>query len=230
MQLISRKGGLELVNKPICVIDYNKYVGGVDLKDQLIESFLLERKRTKVWYKKLFNHFVNTAVLNAYILFRKEGSKEDHLSFRIDLVNKIIALYHTQKLGKQKGRPSDTECTRLMGQHFIQEDPKTETFKVEEESVWYIPKVERERKLEDTEHAFLECPSFSKERDKLRCNLGIILTPEATVKQMLASEANWKAVAGWEAFITKTREVRREGQKGTRHRVGVGFRATSPLK
>ncbi|KAG8233910.1 hypothetical protein J437_LFUL005238 [Ladona fulva] len=27
MQPVSRKGGLELVNKPICVIDYNKYMG-----------------------------------------------------------------------------------------------------------------------------------------------------------------------------------------------------------
>ncbi|KAG8230675.1 hypothetical protein J437_LFUL010489 [Ladona fulva] len=99
MQPVSRKGGLELVNKPICVIDYNKYMGGVDLKDQLLESFLL-KKRTKVWYRKLFNHLVNTAVLNAYILFHKEGNKEDHLSFRIVLVNKIIASYHIQKLEK----------------------------------------------------------------------------------------------------------------------------------
>ncbi|PNF34265.1 hypothetical protein B7P43_G16895 [Cryptotermes secundus] len=55
MQPVSQKGGLEFVNKPICVIEYNKYMGGVDLKDQLLETFLLERKRQKVWYKTLFN-------------------------------------------------------------------------------------------------------------------------------------------------------------------------------
>ncbi|KAG8236011.1 hypothetical protein J437_LFUL015962 [Ladona fulva] len=75
---------------------------------------------------------VNTVVLDAYILFCKAGNKEDHLSFRIELVNQIIASYHTEKLEKRKGRPSDTdtECTRLTGQHFIQENPQTGTFKV----------------------------------------------------------------------------------------------------
>ena len=128
MQPVSRKGGLEFVNKPMCVIEYNKYMGGVDLKDQLLETFLLERKRQKAWYKKLFNHLVNTAVLNAYILYCKAGNKKDHLLFRINLVNKIIAKSHGQNLEKCKGRPSDTdmECTRLTGQHFIQENPKTE--------------------------------------------------------------------------------------------------------
>ncbi|PNF34339.1 hypothetical protein B7P43_G15496 [Cryptotermes secundus] len=98
------------------------------LKDQLLETFLLERKRQKAWYKKLFNHLVNTAVLNDYIQYCKAGNKKDHLLFRINLVNKIIAKSHGQNLEKRKGRPSDTdmECTRLTGQHFIQENPKTE--------------------------------------------------------------------------------------------------------
>ena len=132
MQPVSRKGGLEFVNKPMCVIEYNKYMGGVDLKDQLLETFLLERKRQKAWYKKLFNHLVNTAVLNAYILYCKAGNKKDHLLFRINLVNKIIAKSHGQNLEKRKGSPSDTdmECTRLTGQHFIQKNPKTEIYKV----------------------------------------------------------------------------------------------------
>ena len=71
-----------------------------------------------MWYEKLFNHLVNTAVLNAYILYCKAGNKKDHLLFRINLVNKIIAKSHGQNLEKGKGRPSDTdmECTRLTGQ------------------------------------------------------------------------------------------------------------------
>ncbi|KAG8226346.1 hypothetical protein J437_LFUL014589 [Ladona fulva] len=99
MQPVSRNGWLEFVNKPICVIDYNTYMGGVDLKDQLLESFLLERKRMKVWYKKLFNHLA--------------GNKEEHLFFRIDLVNNIIASYHTKKLEKRKvGKRKYVVCTK----------------------------------------------------------------------------------------------------------------------
>ena len=70
-------------------------------------------------------------MLNAYILYCKAGNKKDHLLFRINLVNKIIAKSHGQNLEKRKGRPSDTdmECIRLRGQHFIRENPKTETYK-----------------------------------------------------------------------------------------------------
>ncbi|PNF15208.1 hypothetical protein B7P43_G14103 [Cryptotermes secundus] len=81
--------------------------------------------------KKLKKGVQSVGNLNAYILYCKAGNKKDHLLFRINLVNKIIAKSHGQNLEKRKGSPSDTdmECTRLTGQHFIQENPKTETYK-----------------------------------------------------------------------------------------------------
>ena len=36
--------------KPVSVLDYNKNMGGVDLKDQLLHPFLLERKKMTKWY------------------------------------------------------------------------------------------------------------------------------------------------------------------------------------
>ncbi|KAG8239411.1 hypothetical protein J437_LFUL018890 [Ladona fulva] len=39
--------------KPISVIDYNKFMGGVDLKDQLLQSYLIERKRNTKWYMEV---------------------------------------------------------------------------------------------------------------------------------------------------------------------------------
>ncbi|KAG8234356.1 hypothetical protein J437_LFUL018545, partial [Ladona fulva] len=107
---------------------------GVDLKDQLLESFLLERKRTKVWYKKLFNH-LSGQFRNQ--LVRSPMSHNPKKCESITLQSVHHGRYHAslsthRRLEKRKGRPSntDTECTRLTGQHLIQENPKTETFRV----------------------------------------------------------------------------------------------------
>jgi hypothetical protein len=36
--------------KPVCVIDYNKWMGGIDLKDQLLHMYLVEKKCMHKWY------------------------------------------------------------------------------------------------------------------------------------------------------------------------------------
>jgi hypothetical protein len=59
-QTVSKMGKQK--RKPVCVLDYNQYMGGVNLKDQLLESYLVERKRTDKWYMKLFRMLLNSAV------------------------------------------------------------------------------------------------------------------------------------------------------------------------
>ncbi|CAG4958413.1 unnamed protein product [Colias eurytheme] len=82
--------------KPQVVLDYNKFMGGVDLKDQMLEPYLLERKRCQKWHMKLFKRLLNVSILNSRILLQSSTNKvHDHLAFRLQLVDSILAEHLT---------------------------------------------------------------------------------------------------------------------------------------
>jgi hypothetical protein len=65
---------------------------GVDLKDQLLHTYLLERKKLTKWYIKLFQRLLNAAILNSMIICRANspGIKTDPLKCRVDLVQALL--------------------------------------------------------------------------------------------------------------------------------------------
>ncbi|KAJ8708355.1 hypothetical protein PYW07_010480 [Mythimna separata] len=87
--------GREAQFKPQVIVDYNKGMGGVDRKDQMLEPYLLERKRCSKWNMKVFKRLLNCSILNARIVV--EGSTsvpKKHLVFRLELVDEIIKHHH----------------------------------------------------------------------------------------------------------------------------------------
>ncbi|RXM32260.1 PiggyBac transposable element-derived protein 4 [Acipenser ruthenus] len=60
--------------KPECVLEYNQKMGSVDKSDMQI-SFV-DCARYKKWYKKLFFHLFDMAVLNAFILHKTASKKK----------------------------------------------------------------------------------------------------------------------------------------------------------
>jgi hypothetical protein len=112
--------------KPISVIDYNKSMIGVDLKDQLLHSYLTGRKRMNKWYMKLFCRLLNTSILNAMIIYRSDtGKKIEQLSFRIELtvgLCEICKCCRTQSAASTLAR----QCSATSNRHFISKIPPTE--------------------------------------------------------------------------------------------------------
>lgn len=72
-QVAATRAGVA-IQKPHMIATYNKYMGGVDSKDQKLSMYLMERKRNKKWYMKVFKRLLNTSLLNTFIIFRKMPS------------------------------------------------------------------------------------------------------------------------------------------------------------
>ena len=60
----NRKTGHEII-KPICILDYHKYMERVDFSDQYLSYFNILRK-TRKWYKKVGYYLINCGLFNAF--------------------------------------------------------------------------------------------------------------------------------------------------------------------
>lgn len=64
------RGHSEDINCPPAQLDYQKYMGGVDLADQLVKTFSVIHKSQKAW-KKLFGYGLEVCLLNSFIIMKK---------------------------------------------------------------------------------------------------------------------------------------------------------------
>lgn len=91
---VGSRAGKVLV-KPISVRDYNNTMGGVDLKDQKLSMYLLERKRGLKWYVKIFKRLLNVSIHNAFVMYvsslkRQNKASMTHREFRYSLAKSLV--------------------------------------------------------------------------------------------------------------------------------------------
>ncbi|XP_065574923.1 piggyBac transposable element-derived protein 2-like [Artemia franciscana] len=125
------------VKRPYCVKEYNRFMGGVDLADMLLELYRIDFKSRSKWYMRIFFFLFDLSVVNGWLLYRRclaAGQKPMNLlQFKTDVARALLsgaslatpkrgrpfsdADTNSQKKRNYTCRPPDS--TRLDGQgHF----------------------------------------------------------------------------------------------------------------
>ena len=119
------QGGIEQIQKPTMVVEYNKHMGGVDQADQML-SYYGFTHRTVKWWRRAFFHLLNVSVLNAYILYQQQQVKKcTHEQFQIELARQLLVKYGGQTPASLSSPQSSLLPTssRLTGRHFPERTP-----------------------------------------------------------------------------------------------------------
>ncbi|XP_026667264.1 piggyBac transposable element-derived protein 4-like isoform X1 [Ceratina calcarata] len=103
--VIRRRNQEREVQKPALIHDYNKYMGGIDVSDMMIYSYLDERRTVKYWKKVVFSIFARM-VLNAYILY--QHNREGKLMTRLEFITSIIQSISTEWMAEKNMNPESS--------------------------------------------------------------------------------------------------------------------------
>ncbi|XP_033973808.1 piggyBac transposable element-derived protein 3-like [Trematomus bernacchii] len=101
------------VERPYIVVTYNKYMGGVDLLDSFTAKYKFPMKSRR-WYVYIFWHTIILAVINAWLLYKRDCRAlkmpmQEILSrrqFQADLASSLILVNTTPLKTPKRGRPS----------------------------------------------------------------------------------------------------------------------------
>jgi len=119
VQQKARDGTSSSIRCPASISSYNKFMGGVDLNDQLQQYYSIRMKGRK-YCKYIWWFLVDVAVTNAYILCKKHTdlTVPSVKDFRIDLAKGLIEDYCSRK---RVGRPAVVpSAQRFCEDHFPQ--------------------------------------------------------------------------------------------------------------
>ena len=115
----SQAGPREPVPCPPAQCAYQENMGGVDLADQILQSFSVIRKSKKAW-KKLFYYGLEVCLLNSFTIFKKVNqTPQDFLSFRLSIVRHLLeGKCFRGRPGRLPSRPlADVDARRLDKQY-----------------------------------------------------------------------------------------------------------------
>ena len=112
VQEISRrvKGSKEKVKVscPAVIHEYNTYMGGLDLCDQIKVSYEVDRNSKVRFYLQVFFDFLNISVVNSKIVYDKIQSTAavSSMDFQFSLARSMIGTFSNRKRAIPTSRPS----------------------------------------------------------------------------------------------------------------------------
>ena len=110
----SAPGGRDVVEKPEAVVEYNKYMGGVDRGDQLLSYYGFPHRTVK-WWRRAFFFLFDAAVVNSYIMYTAAhngpGHHLSHEQFRITLAKQLLKRAAQQPQQPQQSQQPLPEVT-----------------------------------------------------------------------------------------------------------------------
>ncbi|CAH1982575.1 unnamed protein product [Acanthoscelides obtectus] len=140
-KVLTKKGEIE---KPTCVLEYNKKMGGVDLADNYLHYYGTARSRVKKYYMKMFWHFLSVTTLNSFHIYKRNGGRLKRINFLLELGEQIVRKYSSQiTFGTRRSRTPMP--SRFIERHFPSVKPPT-TKQKPTKSVQYVLKRKSERK------------------------------------------------------------------------------------
>ena len=74
------------------IIDYNQYMGSVDLMDQHLSYYSMPARCTLKWWKKIFWRLVDISVVNLWIIFCCNNVKTYSMKLAYQLVQPLLDL------------------------------------------------------------------------------------------------------------------------------------------
>ena len=123
---IAQKIEKQIIKKPLDVVIYNQFMGGVDQNDQKLSYYDCFRKTVR-WTSKIFCRSVDYKVVNAFEFFLQYGAPITQLNFRLNLIESCFQFCNvnhnldvsphypiliTSEIGKQKKRTC-LACSKL---------------------------------------------------------------------------------------------------------------------
>ncbi|XP_066918855.1 piggyBac transposable element-derived protein 4-like [Clytia hemisphaerica] len=118
----------EAVYKPDVIVDYNSTMGGVDLLSRVVIPYSSQRRGVK-WYRKLGELFIDIAMYNSYLVYKKvifDDAIDTHLKFKINVIEELMTRHHHGAAAPNRGPNAGPNLLRLVERHFLAFLPATD--------------------------------------------------------------------------------------------------------